>query len=90
MAQKGKCYVTGKTLNVHEMHCHHIIPWEKSHSDKYDNLCLIVDTVHKLLHAETPTTIKKYLLQLNPDEDALERLNNLRVKVGLTIISYQS
>lgn len=86
-AQCGKCFVTGKTFNnTEEIHCHHRIPKKDGGKDNYKNLVLILDTVHKLLHATNEDTIKKYLSILNLDKEQIKKLNKLRIDAKLTPI----
>ena len=82
-AQYGRCAVTGRPfLNADEVHCHHIKPVNAGGSDKYQNLKLVRDDVHRLIHATQEETIQAYLqkLKLNPEQK--EKLNKLRCKAG--------
>ncbi|WP_366510054.1 HNH endonuclease signature motif containing protein [Clostridium sp. CF011] len=81
-AQKGCCGVTGKPLKIHSMECHHKIPKEKGGTDDYSNLILLNHHVHKLVHVVVENTINKYIVNLNLDEKALNKINSLRQKVG--------
>lgn len=78
-AQMGKCAVTQRKFQTtEEIHCHHKKPREKGGGDEYANLTLVLDSVHKLIHAKDNETISKYLriTKLTPFE--LEKVNNLR------------
>jgi hypothetical protein len=81
--QYGKCAVTGKELGFEGWHCHHIIPREIGGDDSYKNLILIMDYVHRLIHAKDTETIEKYMLIIAPDKDMLKKINKLRAKVEL-------
>ncbi|WP_326953626.1 HNH endonuclease signature motif containing protein [Aneurinibacillus migulanus] len=59
------------------MHCHHVIPRELGGTDKYDNLRIVHEHVHKLIHATTPETINKYI-SLITNKKSLKKLNTLR------------
>ena len=84
LAQKGKCAVTGeKFTSTEEIHCHHKIPKTKGGTDEYQNLILVTETVHKLIHATDAETIKKYLKTCKPD---MKKLNVLRKLVGNKIL----
>jgi group II intron reverse transcriptase/maturase len=84
-AQKGKCAVTGKDFETtEEIHCHHIKPRNQGGTDEYENLILVTETVHKLIHATRPETISKYLKGC---ETNIEKLNNLRKQAGNEILS---
>ena len=83
-AQWGKCAVTGEPFQtLNEIHCHHKIPRNKGGTDKYGNLVLVSDAVHRLIHAVKEETIQKYLQMLKLNEEQLKKLNNLRNKLGL-------
>jgi len=78
-AQWGKCAVTDIPFEIlSEIHCHHKIPRKASGSDDYSNLILVLESVHKLIHATSEETIQKYLgiLKLKPKQIA--KLNELR------------
>ena len=83
-AQKGLCAVTGeKFTSTEEIHCHHKIPKSKGGTDDYQNLILVMATVHKLIHATNAETIQKHLQACKPN---LKKLNVLRKLVGNTIL----
>ena len=80
--QRGKCYVTGKELEVDTMECHHKKPKSLGGSDEYKNLVWLSYEVHKLVHCKVEETIKKYLEVVELDEKGLKKLNSLRKQVG--------
>lgn len=82
VAQKGKCRVTGVELNANNMHCHHIKPTKLGGNDKYQNLIIVHEKVHRLIHAKTYDTIQKLLndKELSWDEKSLTELNKFRLK----------
>lgn len=83
-AQWGKCAVTGKEFRASaEIHCHHIIPREHGGNDAYGNLVLVLETVHKLIHATQTDTIIKYRGILNLDKEQIQKLNDFRDKAKL-------
>ena len=86
-AQWGKCAVTGTPfMYLEEIHCHHKKPKALGGNDKYENLILVKDTVHKLIHATDPETIGKYLSVLNLTKTAKQKLNKLREQAGCNAI----
>lgn len=86
--QWGKCAVTGKEFQtVEDIHCHHILPKHLGGSDKYENLILVLDTVHILIHAINQNVIGEYLNILKLSKRCLEKLNTLRKKLNLEIIT---
>lgn len=82
-AQWGKCAVTGREFqSTEEVHCHHKIPKNKGGTDKYENLVLVLEPVHRLIHATSEEAIKAYLGVVNPDKKVLNKINHLREQVG--------
>ena len=77
--QNGKCGVTGEYLAIGNMECHHKKPKELGGTDEYKNLMWVKSEVHKLIHATTSETIEKYLTILNLDNEALKKVNSLRL-----------
>ena len=51
--------------------------------DKYENLVLVCEPVHKLIHATTEETIDKYRRILNFNATQLKKLNKYRTAIGL-------
>jgi 5-methylcytosine-specific restriction endonuclease McrA len=87
-AQKGKCAVTQRVFhNTTDIHCHHKVPREKGGTDKYHNLVLILEPVHKLVHAKKENTIKWYLDILQLTSFQIEKVNKLREMLELEPIA---
>ena len=87
-AQWGKCAVTGQEFQtLSDIHCHHIIPRKNGGNDKYENLVLVLEPVHRLIHATQEKTICMYLKNLNLDKKQVKKLNELRDKAGLKPIT---
>lgn len=82
-AQHGKCSVSGKMLELKEIHCHHKKPKHLGGTDKYRNLVIVHHIVHKLIHATTKETIQNCLTQLQLTNIQLQKLNNLRKEADL-------
>lgn len=87
VAQHGKCAVTGRPLEITEMHCHHKLPTHKGGTDVYSNLTIVNEDVHMLIHATEPDTIKEYMSILELTKPMLKKLNKLREMAGLLAIS---
>lgn len=85
-AQHGCCAVTKRPLEIGSTHCHHIIPREQGGKDVYNNLVLISEIVHILVHATNENVILrcKNLLKLNANQKS--KLNRLRKAAGLPSI----
>lgn len=77
-AQKGKCAVSGVIMNIGNIHCHHKIPKHLGGTDKYDNLILVCENVHRLIHATSVETIEKYSGWLNLNDKQMKKLQKLR------------
>lgn len=83
---QGKCAITGKILEIGEIHCHHKTPIKSGGTDKYENLLLISENVHILLHATNSETIEKYFKKLCLDSKQRNKLNKYRQILGLAKI----
>lgn len=78
VAQKGKCAVSGIALDANQVDCHHKKPLSLGGDDSYQNLIIVSDAVHILIHSSSERTIKKYLSDLQLNSKQLAKLNNLR------------
>ena len=84
-AQKGKCAVTGATLEFETMYCHHKKPLVLGGEDKYKNLTLVTKAMHELIHEPDKSKLKLAAAALLLDKRQVEKLivlNNLAVKVS--------
>ena len=86
VAQKGKCAISKVKLEAGEIDCHHKLPIEFNGGDEYKNLVILSDKVHVLVHASNDRTIKKYLKLVNPNEQQLNRINQLRLLARMSEI----
>ena len=66
-----------------DIHCHHIIHRSKGGSDRYENLMLVTENVHRLLHATNAETIQILLTMLNLTTKQKAKINYYREKAGL-------
>jgi len=83
-AQYGRCSISGYEFKTpFEIHCHHIVPKELGGTDKYQNLVLIREDIHTLIHATLPETICDYLQNLNLLSGQIKKLNKYRKKAAL-------
>lgn len=86
-AQHGKCAVTGREfLSTEDIHCHHITPKKCGGGDGYGNLILVLEPVHRLIHATDPEVINNYLQMLRLNKSQMAKLNKLRQKAGVAAI----
>lgn len=88
--QNGKCGITGQALEPHNMECHHKRPKSLGGNDEYKNLLWVLPDVHELIHATQDETIAKYMKRLSLNNQALKKVNSLRLlaenlEIGATI-----
>lgn len=77
----GKCEVTGRLLQSHEVHCHHVIPVYKGGTDKYDNLRILHKDIHILVHITDETEYIHRIKEYKLTDHMIKKLNELRLKV---------
>jgi len=53
-SSKGLSYISGEKVPVNEYHCHHITPQEKGGTHDFNNLCVLSETEHQILHGANP------------------------------------
>ena len=80
-AQKGRDIITGYTLNE-ALQIHHILPSSQGGKDNYDNLILVDEITHILIHAVNPDVIEHYMKYIRKSKQIIEKLNKYRLKVG--------
>jgi len=51
---KGISYLSGEFVPVEKYHCHHIKPIARGGTHDFDNLCVLSETEHRILHSKTP------------------------------------
>ena len=81
-AQNGKCAVLGSILDIDDIHCHHKLPKKLGGKDNYQNLIIVHQDVHRLIHATQLQTISRYLYALKLDKQQISKVNKLRKMVG--------
>ena len=86
-AQYGKCAVLGVVLDIEDIHCHHKLPKSLGGKDNYQNLIIVHQDIHRLIHATKQETISKYLSALKLDKHQISKVNKLRKMVGNEVIS---
>lgn len=85
-AQHGCCAVTKEPLVIGEIHCHHKTPRKQGGTDKYNNLVLVSDKIHILIHATDEKIISAYTEMLHLDAKQKAKLNKLRRSANLFTI----
>jgi len=51
---KGVSYLSGEFVPVEDYHCHHIKPIARGGTHDFDNLCVLSEMEHRILHSNTP------------------------------------
>lgn len=85
-AQLGKCAVTKEVLGIGDIHCHHKLPRSLGGDDKYQNLIIIKEKIHRLIHSTNPNKIKELLNELHLNDEQIQKVNTLRGKCKLNTI----
>lgn len=80
IAQYGKCAVTGAELAISDWHCHHKNPYHLSKDDRFSNLVILHEAVHRLVHLKDSEKIKKLLNVLKLTKKQREKLNEFRLQ----------
>ena len=89
-AQFGNCAVTTRKLEIGDIHCHHKLPKELGGTDEYQNLVIVSEDVHHLIHATNPETIRKYLEKLQLDNSQIKTLNKFRILAHVDCLEYDA
>jgi len=51
---KGISYLSGEFVPVWDYHCHRLIPHDNGGTNDFDNLCVLSEIEHQILHSNTP------------------------------------
>lgn len=86
LMRNGRSAITGKTVDVEEYHCHHKISVKQGGSHSLNNLVLLSENEHKLVHATNLDIIRKYLKLLNLSKKEIEKVNKYRQILNLDMI----
>jgi group II intron reverse transcriptase/maturase len=78
VAQKGKCFITGKLLATDEIHCHHKMQKAKGGGDEYKNLVILHKDIHRLIHLRDENKIYELTNELRLDNDQAKKLLKLK------------
>ena len=52
VAQNGKCAVIGRELETNQIDCHHKKPLQQGGDNTYENLIVVSDVIHILIHTK--------------------------------------
>lgn len=86
IAQKGKCFVMGWKLDIDDIYCHRKLPKELGGDDRYNNLVIVNELIHTLIHATNNEEILYYLETIKPNQKELDKINKLRKIAKLELI----
>ena len=89
VAQAGKCAVSGEFLKVNQIDCHHKTPKYYGGNESYENLIIVSDKIHILVHSTNERTIQKYLGMLNLNKKQMNKLNKLREMAQMPALQYE-
>ena len=78
LMRKGKSWVTGRLVEVEEYHCHHKKSVKDGGDHTLNNLVVVSNDEHKLIHAVGPNIIRKYLDNLKLSKSEIKKVNELR------------
>lgn len=84
--QNGKCAVTGVFLLADDVHCHHKLPRNMGGTNEFNNLIIVHEFVHRLIHATHEETIRKYMRLLQLSDNQLRKINKLRKVCNLVTL----
>ena len=89
VAQVGKCAISGVFLEANQVDCHHKTPKCYGGDDSYQNLIIVSDKIHILIHSSNERTIKKYLGMLKLNKRQMSKLNKLRAQAQMPALQYE-
>lgn len=81
VGQNGKCFVSKEFLTIGNIHVHHKKPRKEGGTDNYQNLVLVTEYVHRLIHASAEETLEKLLSDPKCSKIDFDKLNKLRALV---------
>lgn len=81
--QKGKCYILNNFIPSSEINCHHILPRKNGGGDDIDNLVIIHENIHKIVHMTDKKKIDKIVKKLKLTSNQIKKINNFRSQCKL-------
>ncbi|MEI3619538.1 group II intron reverse transcriptase/maturase [Bacillus thuringiensis] len=82
IAQYGRCYVLNEEIGIDRVRCHHLKPLRFGGEDNYQNLVIVDELIHRLIHMTNPNRIQKTVHFLSLNTKQLTKLNHLRICAG--------
>jgi hypothetical protein len=86
ISQYGRCAITGTELGLSDWHCHHKNPYHLSKDDRFSNLIVLHEDVHRLVHLKDCEKIRGLLNSLQLNKKQKEKVNELRKQCKNTAI----
>nr|WP_235788512.1 hypothetical protein [Salipaludibacillus sp. CUR1] len=74
----GKCEITGMFLTASEVNCHHYTPVHLGGDDKFNNLRILHQEVHKIIHLKDTSMIESLTNKLKLTKPQIKKINNYR------------
>jgi RNA-directed DNA polymerase len=72
-----ECAVIGTEPGLTDWHCHHRNPYHLSKDDRFSNLIVLHEVVHRLIHLKDIEKIKAILNSLQLDHKQKRKVNEL-------------
>ncbi|WP_412547164.1 group II intron reverse transcriptase/maturase [Peribacillus simplex] len=86
IAQYGRCAVMGVELGINDWQCHHKNPYHLSKDDRFSNLVVLHEAVHRLIHLKDIEKIQSLLNSLELNKKQLGKVNEFRKQCRNDII----
>ncbi|MDC3413181.1 hypothetical protein NC797_11650 [Aquibacillus sp. 3ASR75-11] len=75
-----------RELGLSDWHCHHKEPYHLTRDDKFSNLIVLYEPIHRLVHLKDKLKIKATLQTLHLNHKQKEMINELRRQCNLQAI----
>ncbi|MFE4429888.1 HNH endonuclease signature motif containing protein [Peribacillus butanolivorans] len=82
IAQYGRCAITGVEPGANDWHCHHKNLFHLSKDDRFSNLTVLHEAVHRLVHLKDTEKIKVLLNSFELNKKQKVKVNELRKQCG--------
>lgn len=82
----GKCEITGWYLTASDVHCHHFKPVCLGGNNTFQNLRILHQDIHRLIHLSDISKIRILMSKLNINQAILVKINQYRKVCGLEAI----
>jgi 5-methylcytosine-specific restriction endonuclease McrA len=71
----GKCEITGWHLTASDVHCHHFKPLCLGGNNTFQNLRILHQDIHRLIHLSDISKIRILMSKLNINQAILVKIN---------------